>query len=122
MLTETYVYDDQDPAQPPRRRPGTPARVLRVIQSPAYTVEDRALLTGLGVYEDSLCNCGIPREIAWHSEMDGWFDNVDHYVCHACTARRGDDKKAIYVFARHSRDLRTSPLPPFQLGVTTSDS
>lgn len=53
--------------------------------------------------------------------MDGFFE-ADRFVCHACTARRDDDKKAIYVLAKHTRDLHAKPLSPFRLGVTTTDS
>lgn len=100
-------------------------RVASTIQSPPYTVEDRALLAGLAMYESGLCpGCKQPTAIAWHSEMDGWYDDgVDKFVCHACTARAdGDKKKATYVLARHTRDLHKDPLPPFVLGVTTTDS
>lgn len=91
------------------------------IQSPPFTDEDRALLNGLGYYESGICRCGISREVAWHSEMDGFFD-VDGYVCHACTARSGGEEKVIYSVVRDTRDPAKGPLPPFVLGVTTSDS
>lgn len=53
--------------------------------------------------------------------MDGFYE-ADKFVCHACTAKRGDDKKAIYALARHTRDMHAKPLPEFVLGVTTTDS
>lgn len=109
MITTTYVYDDPD----------HPNRVTQTIPSPAYTAEDRALLVGLEIYESDACvGCGHPRSVAWHSDMDGWFE-TDSYVCHGCTARRTDDQKAIYTFTRDTyppdRVLR-----PFVLGQTTT--
>lgn len=53
--------------------------------------------------------------------MDGFYE-ADKFVCHACTAKRGDDNKSIYALARHTRDLHAKPLAPFVLGVTTTDS
>lgn len=91
------------------------------ISSPPFTVEDRALLQALLMYESSLCACGIPRSVAWHSDMDGEFE-ADQYVCHACTARRGTEQKVIYAFARNTRSAAKPSLAPFVLGVTTSDS
>jgi hypothetical protein len=119
LATTTYVYDDQDPTRPPQRAPGTPARVVSAIQSPSYTPEDTALLMALEKYEAGLCKCGWPRSIAWHSEMDGWFDG-EAFVCHACSAVA--DRQVIYSIARDTWPSEKGPLPPFVLGVTTTDS
>lgn len=129
MATTTYVYDDRDPARPPARPPGSPARIVETIESPAWTPEDRALLIALEIAEESECpGCRIPRSIAWHSDMDGWW-SVESYVCHACTARSraGDSDTAeksepvTYLAVRNTRPGDT-PLTPFQLGKTTSSS
>lgn len=111
MITQTFVYDNLE----------RPLQVTSTIQSPAYTAEDRALLTGLRTYEAELCRCGVPRSVAWHSEMDGFFE-ADRFVCHACTAKSGSEKKVIYSLARDTRDPAKGDLPPFVLGMTTSDS
>lgn len=110
MVTQRFVYDD----------PERPLRATSAIQSPPYVVEDQALLTGLDLYEQSLCRCGHPKAVAWHADMDGWFEE-DTYVCHACSVGREPDDKAIY---RHVRSTRPDdrPLPPFLLGVTTTSS
>lgn len=100
-----YLYDD--PAHP-KRRTGE-------ISSPPYTREDRALLAGLELYEASLCRCGIPMSIAWHSEMDGWYE-ADEAVCHACSARSGHQ----VVYATNLRSTRdpVKPMPAFIPGET----
>lgn len=120
LATTTYLYDDQDPNRPPGRAPGTPARVVSVIHSPAYTPEDLALLLALEKHEATLCKCGWPRSVAWHSEMDGWFEG-EGYVCHACSAVA--DRKVIYAVAHNTwPTAEKGPLPEFVLGVTTTDS
>jgi hypothetical protein len=120
MVTTTYVYDDCDPSSPPARPPGTPARVVSAIQSPAYTPQDLALLLGLQQHEGSLCHgCKQPREVAWHAEMDGWYE-PESFVCHACTARNPDGQKAIYTLSVNTRNPSKGPLPEFVLGKTTS--
>lgn len=94
--------------------------MVSAIQSPAYTPEDRALLLGLAQYEAGLCHgCKQPREIAWHAEMDGWYE-TESFVCHACTARSADGHKAVYRVALDSRDPSAPALPPFVLGETTT--
>lgn len=115
MVTTEYVYDD------PEHRD----RVTRTIQSPSYTAEDRALLVGLDLYERDLCRCGWPRSIAWHSEMDGFFEPGDRYVCHACTASapadaNGTRRPVTYGGVRNTRDPAKGPMPPFVLGITTT--
>lgn len=97
--------------------------MLHVIQSPPYTREDRGLLEGLAAHEAGLCpGCRQPTAVAWHSDMDGYYE-ADKFVCHACLARADGDKgRATYVLTRHTRDMHADPLPPFVLGVTTTDS
>lgn len=108
MITQTYVYDD----------PEHPDRPTSTIFSPAYTAEDHALLMGLDQYETDLCKCGVPRSIAWHPEMDGYFE-VDEYVCHACTAQApepaaGKTRDEVkYVVPRSTRPDSKGPLLPF---------
>jgi hypothetical protein len=66
-----------------------------------------------------LCACGHPREVAWHSEMDGWYEGRG-FVCHACTARNGGKQVAHWI-AVDTRPPGHPELPPFVLGVTTSE-
>lgn len=73
---------------------------------------------GLEAYEASLCRCGQPRAVAWHSEMDGWFD-TEGVVCHACTARN-DGEQVAYTFVTDTRPHEHRPLPPFEFGITTT--
>jgi hypothetical protein len=120
MRTITYVYDDRDPAKPPTRRPGTPARVIRTIASPEYVPEDRALLMALASYEAQLCKCGEPRSTAWHTEMDGYYEGQT-VVCFACTANAGGDKQVKYSLLSNTRPVSKGALPPFVFGVTTTD-
>lgn len=66
--------------------------------------------------------CGMPIRIAWHADMDGWFEG--HQVkCHACTAMQEDPSKpVIHRFAVDIRPADDRDLSPFVLGVTTADS
>ncbi|MDN4173915.1 hypothetical protein QWY28_13220 [Nocardioides sp. SOB77] len=74
----------------------------------------------LAAYEGQLCpGCRQPIALAWHSDMDGYYD-AESYVCHACTARSDSDEKTRWVIAHHTRDLDANPVPPFVLGVTTT--
>jgi hypothetical protein len=105
LPTVEYVYGD----------PEHPDRPTSAIHSPAYTREDRALLMGLESYEASLCRCGVPVQVAWHSEMDGYFE-ADQVVCHVCTARAGRQ-------VPYSTNLRSTrdpalPMPAFVPGKT----
>ncbi|WP_435744898.1 hypothetical protein [Nocardioides sp. SYSU DS0663] len=112
MITTTFVYDDDSEH---------PDRPTSTIATPAWTPEDRALLMGLEMYESTLCRCGYPRSVAWHSEMDGWFgDNgeAEKYVCHACSAIHG--RQVHYPIAMNTRTEAHGPLPPFVLGETTT--
>ncbi|HEY0889375.1 MAG TPA: hypothetical protein VGE38_07180 [Nocardioides sp.] len=106
----TYLYDDP---QHPERRTGE-------IHSPPYTRDDRALLLALEFYEGSLCRCGIPISVAWHSEMDGFFD-VDEVVCHACSARAG--RQVAYTTRLRSSRNPDLPMPEYVPGrtITTPD-
>ncbi|GAW54748.1 hypothetical protein [Nocardioides sp. PD653] len=58
--------------------------------------------------------------MAWHSDMDGDYE-ASVYVCFACTAREGGDEKVKYAVPRVTRDFAARPLPPFRLGLTTTD-
>lgn len=121
MRTTTYVYDDRDPARPPARLPGTLPRVISTIASPEFVPEDRALLMALTAYESQLCRCGEPRSTAWHTEMDGFYEAAT-VVCFACTANGGGDKQVKYSLLTNTRPASKGPMPPFALGVTTTDS
>ncbi len=116
LREQTYVYDDVE----------HPERPTRVIESPAYVTEDHALLIGLQMYEDSLCRCQIPRQVAWHADMDGWFE-VETVKCQACTAMQQPvDGKApepvLYPIVVDTRPPDDEPLSPFVLGLTTASS
>jgi hypothetical protein len=110
VRTLTYVYDD----------PTTPERPTAALESPAFTVEDRCLLLGLEAYEASLCPgpCGMPREVAWHSDMDGWL-HPESVVCLACTALRDGETEVAYSYLVNERTSHDDPLPPFKMGETT---
>lgn len=110
ITTTTPVYDD----------PEHPDRPTSFIHSPAWVPEDVGLIAGLDMYESSLCRCGHPKQLAWHSDMDGDFDATT-FLCHACTAAAEDGRKVKYTIAGTSRDFVARPLPPFRLGVTTTD-
>lgn len=103
----TYLYDD----------PAHPDRVTGAVQSPAYTAVDRAFLEGLEDYEATLCRCGYPKSLAWHSDMDGDFEDPgEEAVCHACSA--GADKPVSYrLRPTVTRDFEARPLPPFVPGI-----
>lgn len=111
MRSSTYVYDD----------PEHPDRPTGTIASPDYVPEDRALLLGLQAYEAGLCRCGQPRDVAWHTEMDGFYEARD-FVCFACTALSGGDKNTTHTAVVNTRPPTKGPMPPFVLGVTTTDS
>lgn len=101
--------------------PDHPDRVTRTISGPLYTVEDHALIAAMRTYEATLCpGCGVEKQVAWHSDMDGWFDSGEDagVVCHSCTARRG--RQVSYAASSHSRDLVAKPLPPFDPAVTVT--
>ena len=101
-----YLYDDP---QHPDRRTGA-------VHSPAWTHEDRALLMGLESYEASLCKCGVPIRVAWHSEMDGYYE-IDQVVCHACSARAG--RQVVYTHAAAATPaIPARPMPEFIPGKT----
>lgn len=110
MPETTLIYGDPD----------RPERVTAQVQAAPFTAEDRGLLIGLHRWESGLCpGCREPRSVAWHSDMDGFYDG-EGFVCHACTARDGGEKKVIYRYATTSRDFDARPLPPFEYGVTTT--
>lgn len=71
-------------------------------------------------YEADLCRCGYPRQVAWHPDMaGGWFE-PRAYLCHACTARTGDD--VVYEVAVDTRHPDHLDLPPFDLDDALIDS
>lgn len=109
MPSLTYVYDD----------PEHPDRPTAAIQSPQWTPEDRALFIGLQQYESELCDCGVPREIAWHADMEGWFEG-QRFVCHACSAAQ--DTEIVHTLVPTTdRDFTVKPLIPFEIGLTTTE-
>lgn len=115
-ITTTYLYDDPDH---PDRQTGS-------YVSAAYTPADQALLMGLEAFEHQQtrtglgnCACGWPIEVAWHSEMNGWFEAVS-YVCEVCTARSG--KQVAHTLVSDTRPPGHPPLPPFKLGETTTEA
>lgn len=113
LREQTYVYDDPD----------HPDRPTRVLEGPAYVSEDHALLFGLNLYEESLCpgRCGWPRHLAWHEDMDGWFE--DHTVkCQACTAMSEDPSKPVlFHYVVDTRPADDQDLSPFVVGLTTAN-
>lgn len=111
LATTRYLYED----------PHHPDRVTGTILSPPYTEEDRALVLALRHYDASLCDgCGQPKHEAWHSEMDGFYEG-EMYVCHACTAIRGDGGP-VPGGGRvvNTRPASKGPMPAFEIGTTTS--
>lgn len=109
LREQTYVYGDPD----------HPDRPTRVIDSPAYVTEDHALLAGLLAYEDSLCSCGQPKHVAWHADMDGWFES-ESVKCQACSVVAG--RPVIYHVVYDTRPEGDDPLSPFVLGLTTAST
>lgn len=110
LLVTTNRYDD----------PTHPDRVTSTVTSPAWTEDDRSLMLALQAYEASLCSgpCGQPRHVAWHSELEGWFED-EKYVCHACSALRGE--QVVYAVAVNEYPFaQRPPLPVFVLGETTT--
>lgn len=98
--------------------PEHPDRPTELVSSPTWTPEDQALVEGLRVHRDALCACDWPREIAWHSDMEGWFKGT-RVVCHACTAAQG--REVVHtVSPTTDRDFALKPLSPFVLGKTTT--
>lgn len=112
MRTVTYLYDDPD----------HPDRPTGHVSAPEWTEVDRALLLGLGKYEDTLCpgGCGQPRELAWHDWMAGEEFEATKWVCHACTARTGHEVVFSTVAPVMSPE-RMAMRPPFVLGETTTE-
>lgn len=107
MITTVHVYDDQ-------------GRMVQSIPSPAWTVEDRALVQALQNLEGEKCGgCGQPRHVAWHGDMDGWYEQTS-FVCHACTALEGHQRAYRGVIDTRPADHR--PLSPFVLGKTTTSA
>lgn len=116
--TTVYHYDDPD----------RPERITSSVLVSPWTPEDNALLLGLARYEESLCpGCGVPKEHAWHAELEGWWEDGAAVVCHACTAAQPDPaggaprKPVVYrTRPRLEGAFDISTLPPLQLGLNTT--
>lgn len=91
-----------------------------------WTDEDRALLLAFSLYEESLCSCGEPRNLAHHPDNEGWYtiDNDPEegsaVVCNACAAieknkaeaEKSDLPYGLRPVLVHDRDYEAKPLPP----------
>lgn len=113
MRRVTYLYED----------PAHPERPSGHLESPEWTPDDRALFLALQMYEDTLCpgGCGQPKELAWHSAMEGWFEATE-WVCHACSARQGHEAR--FSIVEVDKDLPLAVVDafdPFEIGVTTTE-
>lgn len=116
--TTVYHYDDEE----------HPERVTSSVLVSPWTPEDNALLMGLSQYEETLCpGCKVPKHLAWHSELEGWFDDGVAVVCHSCTARQpepegGKPRKPVVYRGAPQLDgaFDITTLPPFRLGETTT--
>jgi hypothetical protein len=111
LVTTTFVYDDQ----------AHPERPSGSVSSPAWTEDDRSLLLGLEMYEATLCSggCGQPRETAWHADAEGEYDG-HRFVCHACTARAGQQVVYTALVATPASE-RVATFVPFDLLTTTTE-
>jgi len=112
-IETTYLYED----------PEHPERVTSSFQSAEYTPADQALLMGLAAAEEQSkhsrqgnCVCGFPIEVAWHSDLNGWWQ-VDEYVCEVCTVRKGEQVTHKLVRNTWPPD---KPLTPFSLDSTVT--
>lgn len=73
---------------------------------------------GLAVFEASRCDCDWPVEVAWHADMEGWFDGQS-YVCHACSARQG--REVVHTLKPTTdRNFQVKPLSDFDWKTTTT--
>lgn len=66
--------------------------------------------------------CHLPREVAWHAQMHGWFEKPQtEVVCQACSAIKGEEV-SYHVGAQvvNTRPTAKGPLKPFEIGVTTA--
>lgn len=68
------------------------------------------------MYEGTLCTCGEPRELAWHSHSEGEYEG-DPFVCHACSAREGSQRVLTRLSVRPPAK-RTAAYPPFDIAKT----
>lgn len=116
MVTVTYLYDDHEHQDRPSGH----------IESPAWTDDDRSLLLGLTTYEASLCpGCGIPKSLAWHFKMEGFYEG-HQVVCHACTGRAGGRPEDEVAYSLVEIDEAMTPeriaaFPPFDLHSTVTE-
>lgn len=75
---------------------------------------------GYEAYQARLCpGCGFPKEQAWHSEWDGFYE-ATKVVCHACSAALPEGDQTTYVVTVDTRDPDAPAPPPFEIGVTTT--
>lgn len=111
LRSTTYLYEDPD----------HPDRITSTVEAPAFTEDDRALLLALALYEDGGCpGCGQPKEHAWHSELDGWYEATS-WVCHGCTELEGRQKAYSTLTVRDGIDADwLNRLPPLDIGVNTT--
>lgn len=101
-----YQYDDQ-------------GRLVRSIQQPEWTAEDRALMLARAMYLRTLCPgiCGQPKELAWSPHNEGWYEAGEEHVCHACTSLQNHGRKpdeqapVVFLDLDYTRDHATHPLP-----------
>ena len=56
------------------------------------TDEDRLLILALQQYEESLCSCGHPRDVAWDERAEGEYERQTA-VCQACATAQRDGNK-----------------------------
>lgn len=87
------------------------------METPDFTDDDRALLLALQAWEATLCpgQCGLPKELAWHTDAEGWFEHT-RFQCFACSEIRGEPVTYEGVRSELPEDR---VLAPFELGVTT---
>lgn len=103
-------------------------RLVRTVEAPEWTDEDRRLLLAYQRYLDEHCpGCGHPKATAWHPDNDGFFEADHQVICHACTAIKaastpdaaGEKHKevepVVYLSVTDTRDYARRPLPALDL-------
>lgn len=73
---------------------------------------------GLEQHERDTCECGWPIEIAWHADMEGWFEGRS-FVCHACSASAGREVTHT-LKPTTDRNFAVKPLSDFDWETTTT--